>query len=83
MLHRHNNEGGLYAPDYVERSNHVIMNRKLLPNEVQIDVAGKTKEAVLKEAIDIIDHFKPMTDYEYELDDEHNYLSWVQSRQLF
>lgn len=83
MLHRHNNEGGLFVPDYVERSNYVIMNRKLLPNEVQIDIAGKTKEAVLKEAIDIIDHFKPMTDYEYELDDEHNYLSWVQSRQLF
>ncbi len=83
MIHRHHNEGGLYVPDYVERANDVIMSRKLLPNEVQIDVAGKTKENVLKEAIDIIDHFKPLTEYEYELDDERNYLSWVQSRGLF
>lgn len=83
MIHRHNNEGGLYALDYVERSNHVITNRRLLPNEVQIDVAGKTKEEVLNEAINIIDSFDPKTDYDYELDDEHNYLSWVQSRQLF
>lgn len=83
MIHRNNNEGGLYALDYVERSNHVIMNRKPLPNEVQIDVAGKTKEEVLNEAINMIDNFEPKTDYIYELDDEHNYLSWVQSRQLF
>ena len=83
MLHRHNHEGGLYAPDYVERANYVIMRRKLLPNEVQIDVAGKTKEEVLDEAIHVINHFEPLTDYRYELDDEHNYLSWVQSRNLF
>jgi len=83
MEHRKNNEGGLYAPDYIERSNSVIMNRKLLPNEVKIDVAGKSKEEVLKETISIIDNFKPMKDYNYELDDERNYLSWVQSRQLF
>jgi len=83
MIHRHNNEGGLFVPDYIERSNYVIKNRKLLPNEVQIDIAGKTKEEVLKEAISIIDNFEPLTDYQYELDDEHNYLSWVQSRMLF
>ena len=83
MIHRHNNEGGLYAPDYAERSNYVIMNRKLLPNEVQINVAGKTKEEVLNEAINIIDNFEPKIDYVYEPDDEHNYVSWVQSRQMF
>ena len=83
MIHRHNNEGGLFVPDYVERANSVIMNRKLLPNEVQIDVAGKTKEEVLLEAIHIIDSFVPETEYAYELDDEKNYLSWVQSKKLF
>lgn len=83
MLYRHNNEGGLYAPDYVERSNEVIKGRKLLPNEVKIDVAGKTKEEVFSEAIYVIDRFERLTDYKYVLDDEHNYLSWVQSRQLF
>lgn len=83
MIHRKNNEGGLYAPDYIERSNSVIMNRNLLPNEVQIDIAGKSKEKVLAEAIQIIDSFEPLKEYDYEMDDEHNYLSWVQSRQLF
>ena len=32
MIHRKNNEGGLYAPDYIERSNSVIMNRNLFIN---------------------------------------------------
>ena len=83
MAHRNNNEGGLFAPDRAERSNEVIKNRPLLPNEVLIDVAGKTKEEVLAEAIAIIDGFHPEKDYDYTLDDERHYLSWVQSRQLF
>lgn len=83
MIRRKNNEGGLYALDTVERSNSVIMNRNLLPNEVQIDIAGKSKERVFAETIKIIDNFEPMKEYDYEIDDEHNYLSWVQSRKLF
>lgn len=83
MEHRKNNEGGLYIPNYVERANLVIMNRNLLPNEVQIDIAGKTKEQILKESIKIIDNFESIKEYDYELDDERNYLSWIQSRQLF
>lgn len=82
MIHRHNNEGGLYALEGIERSNQVIMSRQLLPNEVQIDVAGKSKEEVLQQAIEIIDHFTPLLEYSYQLDDEHHYLSWVQSRNL-
>ena len=83
MTHRKNNEGGLFAPDRVERSNEVIRGRMLLPNEVLIDVAGKTKEEVLAEAVTIIDSFHPDRDYDYVPDDERHYLSWVQSRQLF
>lgn len=83
MIHRNENEGGLFYLNNVERSNYVIKSRKLLPNEVEIDVAGKAKEEVLAETIRIIDAFKPEKDYAYELDDEHNYLSWVQSRKLF
>lgn len=82
MIHRHENEGGLFALDNIEKSNNRIMNRKLLPNEILIDIAGKTKEAVLKEAISIIDDFEPLTDYDYVPDDEHNYMSWVRSRNL-
>ena len=83
MIHRNENEGGLFYLNNVERSNYVIKSRKLLPNEVEIDVAGKAKEEVLAVAIRIIDAFKPEKDYAYELDDEHNYLSWVQSRKLY
>lgn len=82
MEHRKNNEGGLFRPEYVERANFVIKNRRLLPNEVQIDIANKNKDEVLEEVIKIIDNFKPVKDYIYELDDEKNYLSWVQSRNL-
>ena len=82
MEHRKNNEGGLFRPEYVERANSVIKNRKLLPNEVQIDIAGKNKDEVLAETIKVIDNFKPIKDYIYELDDEKNYLSWVPSRNL-
>lgn len=50
MEYRKKHEGGLFVPYYVERANAVIMNRKLLPNEIQIDIAGKSKEKVLEEA---------------------------------
>ena len=83
MICRNENEGGLFLPDYVERANSVIKERKLLPNEALIDVAGKTKEEVLMEAIRMIDGFLPMKEYNYILDDERHYLSWVQSRKLF
>lgn len=82
MIHRNNNEGGLYYLENVERSNQVIMNRRLLPNEVMIDIAGKSKEDILSEAIKTIDEFSPLKDYNYNLEDEHNFLSWVQSRNL-
>lgn len=82
MIHRSENEGGLYYLENVERSNQVIMSRRLLPNEAMIDVAGKSKEDVLYEAIRIIDGFKSLKDYDYELEDEHKFLSWVQSRNL-
>ena len=82
MMYRNSHEGGLFAPDRVERSNEVIRSRPLLPNEVMIDVAGKTREEVLAEAIGIIDGFYPAREYTYTPDDEHHYLSWVQSRQL-
>jgi len=82
MIYRNSHEGGLFAPDQIERSNEVIKSRTLLPNEALIDIAGKTKEEVLAEAIGIIDGFRPDKDYDYVPDDEHHYLSWVQSRQL-
>ena len=81
MIHRRDNEGGLFAPDNVERSNAVIASRPLLPNEVGLDVAGKTRDEVLAEALNIIASFTPALSYSYDLPDETCYLSWVQSRQ--
>lgn len=72
MIHRHNNECKLYAIDNIVRLNEKIMNRRLLHNEVLIDVSGKSKEEVLEEAVNIIDSFTVKTDYEYVLDDEKN-----------
>lgn len=83
MEYRKSNEGGLYIPEYVDRSNEVIMKRKLLPNEVQIDIAGKTKEQILEEAINLIDNFVPLQKCEYQLDNSLKYLSWVKSRNLY
>ena len=80
MEHRKNNEGGLFRPEYIERSNSVIKNRKLLPNEIIVDIADKNKDKILTEVIKKIDNFNPDKNYSYELDDEKNYLSWVQSR---
>ena len=82
MIHRHENEGGLFWLENVMRSNEKISARPLLPNEVLIDVAGKTKEEVFREAVSKIDTFEPDLDYDYELPDEQLFLSWVQSRNL-
>ena len=82
MLHRREHEGGLYAPEQIEKSNSVIMNRPLLPNEQLIDIAGRSKEEVLRAAIDVIDRFEPLLTYEYRPDDLRHYRSWVRSRGL-
>ena len=82
MLYRRDHEGGLFAPEQVERSNRVIMERPLLPNEVMIDVAGKSPEEVFGTAVEIIDRFEPATEYAYRPGDGHGYLSWVRSRGL-
>ena len=82
MEHRKNNEGGLFRPEYIERSNAVIKSRKLLPNEIMVDIAGKNKDKVLAEVIKLIDNFKPLKKYVYKMDDKKHYLSWVQSRKL-
>ena len=72
-------ENGLVDLELLEVSTRKIMNRELLPNEVLIDVANKTKEEVLKEAINIIDNYDPILDYEYVLPDKNLFYSWVQS----
>ena len=77
MLER--GEKGLVDLELLEVSTKKIMNRELLPNEVLIDINGKSKEKVLKEAIDLIDNYKSILDYEYELPKKELFYSWVES----
>ncbi len=70
---------GLVDLELLEISTGKIMNRDLLPNEVVLDIAGKSKDEVLKEAIDIIDDFNSKLDYEYDIPDKSLFYSWVQS----
>ena len=72
-------EKGLVDLELLEVSTKKIMNRELLPNEVLIDVAGKTKEEVLNEAISIIDNYEKKLNYEYEKPSKELFYSWVQS----
>ncbi len=80
-MYRHTHEGGLFQLETVERSNAKIKNRHLLPNEVMIDIARKSREAVFREAVAMIDSYTPLINYTYQLDDARSYLSWVQSNQ--
>ena len=75
-------ENGLLDLELLEASTKKIMNRVLLPNEVLIDVAGKTEEEVLKEAINIIDNYESKLDYEYEEPSKELFYSWVYSDNL-
>ncbi|MBR4554664.1 MAG: AAA family ATPase [Ruminococcus sp.] len=82
MIHRAKNEGGLYAPEGVGRLNALISSRPLMPNEVKLDIAGKTAEQVLGEAMDLLEGFEPELDYDYMPGDQRYYHSWVHSRGL-
>lgn len=80
MLER--GEKGLVDLELLEVSTKKIMNRELLPNEVLIDVAGKSKEKVLQEAIELIDNYESKIDYEYEEPSKELFYSWVKSDEL-
>ena len=77
MLER--GEKGLVDLELLEVSTKKIMNRELLPNEVLLDVANKSKEEVLKEAINIIDNYDCKLDYEYTEPSKESFYSWLQS----
>ena len=82
MIHRAKNEGGLYDPEMALRITALHQRRPLLPNEIKLDVAGKTTSEVLDGAEKLLKDFSPLTDYEYALPDEKDYYSWVISRGL-
>ena len=72
-------ENGLIDLELLEVSTNKIMTRQLLPNEVLLDISGKSKEDVVNEAIHLIDTYKSKMDYDYIEPDKSEFYSWVQS----
>ena len=80
MKNRPNNE--LIDYELQEKTNTKNINRAPLVNEVEIDVAGKTIEQVLEEAIEIIETTIPEFEYEYEKPPKELFYSWVFANNL-
>ena len=75
MKNRPNN--GLIDFELQEKMNEKNLKRDALVNEVEIDVAGKTAEEVLKQAIEMIDTSIPVLEYDYEKPPKELFYSWV------
>ena len=75
MKNRPNN--GLIDYELQQKMNDKNLKRDPLVNEVEIDVAGKTAEEVLQQAIEIIDTRESVLDYEYEKPPKELFYSWV------
>lgn len=72
-----NRGDGLIDFELLEKMTAKINHRPLLVNEVLIDVAGKSAEQVLKEAIDFIENMEPNIDYEYQKPNKEMFYSWI------
>ena len=75
MKNRPNN--GLIDYELQEKMNEKNIKRNPLVNEVEIDVAGKSIEEVLEQAISIIDTTTSLLDYEYTKPPKEMFYSWV------
>ena len=72
-------EGGLVDTKLLRESTEKIINRPLLPGEALLDVAGKSPEEVLSEAIGLIDSFECPREYAYTEPGKEQFYSWVWS----
>lgn len=77
-----NRVDGLIDFELLEKMHAKIINRPLLVNEVLIDVAGKTPEDVLEEALARIGDTCSALDYDYEKPSNDMFYSWVFSNGL-
>ena len=75
MKNRPNN--GLIDYELQQKMNEKNLKRVTLVNEVELNVAGKTAEQVLEEAIKIIDTRESLLDYEYVKPPKELFYSWV------
>lgn len=77
-----NRGNGLIDLELLEKMTKKINHRPLLVNEFEIDVAGKSPEEVLQEAITLIDTAETRLDYAYEMPPMEQFYSWVWSNGL-
>ena len=63
--------------ELLKKGTEKIMNRPLLVNEYELDVAGKTPEEVLSEAIKLIDTAETVSEYDYKMPPKEWFYSWV------
>lgn len=75
MKNRPNN--GLIDYELQEKMNDKNIKRSPLVNEVEIDVAGKSIEEVLEQAINIIETTPSKFEYEYTKPPKEMFYSWV------
>lgn len=75
MKNRQNN--GLIDYELQEKMNGKNLNRDPLINEVELDVAGKCIDEVLREAIQIIETTASRLEYDYEKPPKELFYSWV------
>lgn len=75
MKNRPNN--GLIDFELQEKMNEKNRRRNPLVNEVEIDVAGKSIDEVLEQAINIIESTPSLIDYEYTKPPKNMFYSWV------
>lgn len=80
MKNRPNN--GLIDYDLQRNLNEKNLERPPLVNEVEIDVTGVSKEGVLQKAIEIIENFEPLLEYDYKKPPKEMFYSWVFSNGL-
>ena len=73
---------GLIDFELLQKSREKIDKRPLLINEYQIDIAGKTPDMVLGEAIGLIDRAETVRDYAYVKPPKEWFYSWVFSNGL-
>lgn len=75
MKNRPNN--GLIDYELQQKTNEKNLKRAPLVNEVEIDVAGRSIEQVLTEAIEMIDTRESLLEYEYVKPSKELFYSWV------
>ena len=75
---------GLIDLEMIEKEylRHEKYPRPLLPNEIVIDVTGKSADEVFDIAINKIDNTKSLLNYEYEMPDQKCFGTWVKADQI-